>query len=80
MDKVQPALLSAAMTALGYAERDWSFSGSTLRIRGERSNPDLTAKVKSAITRATVMAQAKRFGWGVKEQPDGKLLLQKARL
>jgi hypothetical protein len=36
--------------------------------------------VRKEMGRQTVAAQAKRFGWSVKEQADGKLLMQKGRL
>lgn len=35
--------------------------------------------IKQAYSRKVVITQAKRFGWSVKTQADGKLLVQKAK-
>lgn len=42
------------------------------------SQDTLQFALKREYSRQTVMTQAKRFGWSVKEQPDGKLVVQKA--
>ena len=41
------------------------------------SNRDV-AEISRAVSKQVVLSQAKRFGWSVKEQKDGKLLVQKA--
>lgn len=35
-------------------------------------------EIKRAVAKMAAMSQAKRFGWKVTEQADGKLLLKKA--
>ncbi len=80
LGKADPKMVSAAMQALGYWEGNWSLSDGQLKIRGQRSSEELTAQIKREVTRQTVVAQAKRFGWSVKTTDNGKLQLLKARL
>lgn len=77
---VNPVHLKAAMDKL-HPAKQWSLQGTKLVIAGAgRWDVDHTTAVKQEVGRQAVMAQAKRFGWSVKEQSDGKLLVQKARL
>jgi hypothetical protein len=73
--KADPKAIEAAMAKL--------YPGVAYTLRaGELTSSrriDL-ASVRKEMSRQTVMAQAKRFGWGVQEQKDGNLLLQKGRL
>ena len=75
---VDPALLKLAMDGLEYG--DWRLNGDKLVIRGKRASDALTASVKRAYSKQVVLSQAKRFGWAVKENAEGQLLIQKARL
>ncbi len=78
--KADPKLLGDAMAKLYpgvdyYLNRD----GGTVQLTAYSRRLDETL-IRKEMTRATVTAQAKRFGWSVKEQADGKLLLQKGKL
>lgn len=77
LSKVNPDVLKAAMDALGI--------GSYTVVKGKVSFVDYSGRVteqriKQEYSKQVVLSQAKRFGWAVKTQPDGKLLIQKARL
>lgn len=78
LGRADPKLLESAMQAL-YPDYQYTFDKSTgqLSVIG-RSRVDLPA-IKREMAKQNVLNQAKRFGWSVKEQTDGKLLIQKAR-
>lgn len=59
---------------------NWKLVGGKLTVRGWQASEIDAASIKREMSRQTVIAQAKRFGWSVREQPDGKLLLAKGRL
>lgn len=74
--KADPKLLGAAMAKL-YPGLAYSLSkAGKLTTYGSIDE----SAIRKEMSRITVTAQAKRFGWGVKEQKDGTLLLQKGRL
>jgi hypothetical protein len=74
-------LLDNALRELGFPDYNVvTLKDGTLRVdvTGAYTGPEFTAKVKRAYSKQVVLSQAKRFGWQVKEQPNGKLLVQKA--
>jgi hypothetical protein len=78
LGKADPKLLESAMKAL-YPGFQYTFD----KVSGElnvvgRSRVDVPA-IKREMAKQNVLNQAKRFGWSVKEQENGKLLIQKAR-
>lgn len=75
---VDKTLLSAAMKELGISSYSVNESTGTLTVSGERTSNEFTASVNRAYSKQVVMSQAKRFGWSVNEQPDGRLVVQKA--
>ena len=79
LGKVDRKILASAMTALGFS--DWRITNNgQLTIRGASASESLVASVKQTYAKQVVVAQARRFGWKLTEQPDGKLLVQKARM
>jgi len=76
LGKADSKLLESAMKAL-YPGYDYTFAKGELNVIGRRS-VDVPA-IKREMAKQNVLNQAKRFGWSVKEQQDGKLLIQKAR-
>jgi hypothetical protein len=79
LSNADPKLVASAMAKL-YPGVRYELNGQELTVIGRGSRSLDIAEVKREMSRQTVLAQAKRFGWSVKEQPDGKLLIQKARL
>lgn len=76
---IDSKLLQAAMATLGVGQYDYNLnSNGEITVRNQRSSTEFTAKVNQAYSKQVVTSQAKRFGWQVKEQPDGKLLVMKA--
>lgn len=75
--KADPKLLADAMAKL-YPGLSYTLRKGKLTYTDWRNVDE--AAVRQEMGRATVKAQAKRFGWSVQEQKDGKLLLQKGRL
>lgn len=78
---VDKTILDSVMRAMGCSAYVLNSDGTiTLQdtVRGFRGGEALTAKVNRDYARAVVTSQAKRFGWSIKEQPDGKLLVMKA--
>ena len=73
--KADAGLLKSAMAKL-YPGWEYNLVGNKLTTYGQVDE----SSIKREMSRQSVTAQAKRFGWSVKEQPDGKLLVQKARL
>lgn len=79
-NKSAPTAIKAAVSKL-YPNAIYLVDNGKLILSGiNESKNDVTVAVRREMSRQTVMAQAKRFGWAVKEQPDGKLLIQKAKL
>lgn len=80
-NKADPELIKAAVNKL-YPGYSYNVSADgTLEIYGLRDKKSaIQTAVKMEMTRQTVLAQAKRFGWRVAEKADGKLELLRARL
>ena len=64
----------------GYMQVAWGrnrYNGSTgVMTIGDNSSVE---NIKRAYAQQVVKSQAARFGWSVKTQPDGKMLVMKAK-
>lgn len=76
LGKIDPTILDAAMKALGIDR--YSVDAGIVSVYGKRATAELTASIKRTYTKEVVRATAKKMKWGVKEQPDGKLMLVKS--
>jgi hypothetical protein len=77
LGKVNADILKAALLALGVSSSDYRLSNGKLIMTGSTLTE---SDVKRAYSKQVVVASAKRFGWGLKERVDGKLVIMKARL
>jgi len=69
--------LKAAMLGLGLTEGQFTYNKTSWQVTVYGGSVG-RAEIVKAYGEAALMTQAKRFGWSVKRQPDGKLLVQKA--
>lgn len=77
LERANPDILREAMNALGVINYAFNAKTGTVTVRGQSVD---VADVKRAYSKQVVLTQAKRFGWTVKEQPDGKLQVLKASM
>jgi hypothetical protein len=75
LGKANPDILKAALEQLGITR--YTFKNGVVTVIG---SPVDASVIKQAYSKQIVFTQAKRFGWGVKTLPDGKLQILKARL
>lgn len=83
---VDQTLLKAAIdslnTSLGRSMAYATDSTGTVSLvdySGQRITPEIQSAVAKAYSTQVVAAQAKRFGWAVKTNPNGTITVQKAR-
>jgi hypothetical protein len=77
LGKVNADLLKVAMAALGVTDYEYNPKAGKVTMRGQSLSVD---EIRHEYTKQVVLSQAKRFGWTVKQSPNGKITMAKARL
>ena len=75
--QVDEHLLGLAMQSLNIPSYVYNKQAGTIDVRGRAASTVELNQIKVAYSKQVVLAQAKRFGWQIKQTADNKFVINK---